>query len=214
MTTVARAVLTKANATQANDPGRIWMSRTRLKTAKSAGRSRSRPPERPAQRPSKCPGRMRPTGTVVVLRVLLTLVAKARDQLVLGHRGATLDPDLLGPLLQLLKGPLLVGSGHPAAAARRLGRPGPHLRPGRLDLHPGRLDPDLAVLAGLGAVGQDAAGALGCLDGTLGRPADAGAGRLDPAAGAAGTVDRLPGGGAASDGADQVAAAPGHAVAR
>src|SRR5437762_10776796 len=55
--------------------------------------------------------------------ISVTLVAKARDQLVLGYRGATLDADLLGPLPQLLHRPLLVGAGLGSLGAGRLGGP-------------------------------------------------------------------------------------------
>src|SRR4029453_11617481 len=139
MASPPRPLLTRANATQANYAGRRRIIGTRLKTARSAVRCHPGAPRRSAQRPSEWSRPDAPDRDHRRVAVLLTLVAKARDQLVLGHRGATLDAEFLGPLLQFLEGPLLVGSGHPAAAARRLGRPGPHLRPGRLDLHLGRL---------------------------------------------------------------------------
>src|SRR4029453_4779718 len=80
-------------------------------SARSAVRCHPCAPRRSAQRPSEWSQPDAPDRDRRRIAVLLTLVAKARDQLVLGHRGATLDAEFLGPLPQLLHRPLLVGAG-------------------------------------------------------------------------------------------------------
>src|SRR6266545_4113478 len=150
--------------------------------------------------------RSRPVGRAGTVSPVSALAAECVDELFLGHRGATLDAEYLGPLLQFLDGPLLVGAGVAAPgltrSGLRAGRAGLDRRAGRLALRRG----------GLGAVGHDRGGTLGRLRGTLGRTADAGAGRLHAAAGGAGAVDRLACGRSAADRADQVTAAAGEVV--
>src|SRR4029453_5780448 len=128
MASPPRPLLTRANATQANYAGRRRIIGTRLKTARSAVRCHPGAQRRSAQRPSEWSRPDAPARDRRRVAVLLTLVAKARDQLVLGHRGTTLDAELLGPLLQLLHRPLLVGAGLGSLGAGRLGGP---LRLGR-----------------------------------------------------------------------------------
>src|SRR6266545_3806081 len=134
--------------------------------------------------------RSRPVGRAGTVSPVSALAAECVDELFLGHRGATLDAEYLGPLLQFLDGPLLVGAGVAAPgltrSGLRAGRAGLDRRAGRLALRRG----------GLGAVGHDRGG-------TLGRTADAGAGRLHAAAGGAGAVDRLACGRSAADRADR-----------
>src|SRR4029453_12306563 len=90
-------------------------------SARSAVRCHPCAPRRSAQRPSEWSQPDAPDRDRRRIAVLLTLVAKARDQLILGHRGATLDADLLGPLPQLLHRPVLVGAGLGSLGAGRLG---------------------------------------------------------------------------------------------
>src|SRR5512139_988884 len=137
------------------------------------------------------------------LGLLRAQPAECLDQLILGHRGATLDAELPGSLPQLLDGSLLVGTGPRGPA-------GLHLCLGRLDL--GRLELDVALPGGLGLGGHDGGGALGRLHGALGRLADAGAGRLHAAPRGAAAVERLAGGWAGTDRADQLATPPGEVV--